>query len=358
MLEKDIWQTRAGKLICAAIVLAGIYVVLRYAMGVLIPFLFAWAIAIPVAALAKRSERKLGGKRRAWVYFYIFIFFGVIFIVGALIVGKIVSEAADFFVYVSENGEALEESINKILALPSKIPILNKLSEIDLKGFGSYISNIAASIAESIAAAGGETFISVLGGAVVGTPKMLISAVVAILSSLYLALDYDKIKEYLYSLLSEERRERTMELADRIGKGIRGSMGAYGKLVVITFAELYIGLFLLGRSYSFITAIAVAFFDILPFFGAGMVLVPWGIILLASGNYGVGIGMLVLFGIIEVIRQIIEPRLIGKSIGIHPLASRLSMYVGFRLFGFWGMIIAPVGVLTLKEILESARTEA
>ena len=357
LLEKEVWQTRAGKLICLAIVLSLIYVVLRYGMGLLIPFLIAWAVAVPISALAKRSERKLGGKRRAWVYFYMFFFLGALLFVFAFLVGRLIAEAAEFLEYLSKNGEVIEQTINRILSLPSKIPILNKLGEIDLKGLGAYISSAAGSIAESIAAAGGETFMSAVGGAIAGTPRMLISFVVAILSSLYLALDYDGIKEYLYSLMREDNRRKTMALIDRIGKGIRGYFGAYGKIFLITFGELYLGLFLLGRSYSFLAAIGIAFFDILPFFGAGMVLIPWGIILLANGNYGVGVGMLVLFGVVAIVRQIIEPRLIGKSIGIHPLASLLSMYVGFRLFGFWGMIIAPVGVLVAKEIIEGANAD-
>ncbi len=357
MLDREVWQTRAGKLTCAAIVLLGVYVLFRYGMGLLIPFLFAWAIAIPVSALAKRSQKRFGGKRRAWVYFYMFVFFGAIFLIATVIIGKIIGEAVEFLTYISENGDALEESLDKIMSLPSKIPLLNKLGQIDLDGLGSYISGAAKSIVERMAAMGGETVMSVMGRAIAGTPRMLISIVVAVLSSVYLALDYDNIKEYLYSLMSADSRRRTMALIDRIGKGIRGYLGAYGKIFLITFGELYIGLFLLGRSYAFLVAIAVAFFDILPFFGAGMVLIPWSIILFASGNYGVGVGMLVLFGIIAVVRQIIEPRLIGKSIGIHPLASLLSMFVGFRLFGFWGMMIAPVAVLVAKEILESARAD-
>ena len=352
MLQRDVWQTRAGKLISLAIILGGIYVTFRYGMGLLIPFLFAWAIAIPVSAFAKKSEKRFGGKRRAWVYFYIFAFFGILFLLGALIVGKIFAQASEFLDYLAQNGDEFEKELSKILALPSKIPLLDKLGRIDLEGLGGYLSDAASSVAQSIAKMGGETFISLMGRAVAGTPRMLISVVVAILSSLYLALDYDGIKEYLYSLLGEQRKTRAMALANRIGKGIRAYLVAYGKIFLITFAELYIGLILLGRSYSFLLAIVIAFFDILPFFGAGMALVPWSIFLFAQGSYGVGTGMLVLFGVMTVVRQIVEPRIIGKSIGIHPLASLLSMYVGFALFGFWGMLLAPIGVLAAREILE------
>lgn len=352
MLEKEVWQTRAGKLICLAIGLGGVYVVLRYGMGLLVPFLFAWALAIPVSALAGRSSKKLGGKKKYWVYFYMLVFIGGLILILTALVGRIVNEALEFLTYVAENGEELEERIDKILALPSKIPILNKLGQIELGGLGEYISGAASDIAGSMASAGGQTLMSAIGRMLANTPRMLISIVVAILSSIYLALDYAGIKEYLYSLLPEGRKQKTMALVGRIGKGIRGYLGAYGKLILITFAELYIGLLLLGRSYALLIAFGIAAFDILPFFGAGMVLVPWSIFLLAGENYGVGVGMLLLFGVVTVVRQIVEPRLIGKSIGIHPLASLLSMYIGFRLFGFWGMMIAPIGVLVAKEILE------
>ncbi len=360
MLEKDRWQTRAGKLVCLAIVLGGIYIILKYGLGLLLPFLFAWALAIPISALSGRCARRLGGKKKAWAVFYLAVFFGGIALAVALVVGKLLSETAELLDYVAENGEAIAESLRTavkgFLEIPSKIPFFEKLSEIDLlDGLGEYISEAAASLGQQIAGKGGAVLITSLAGLVLKTPRVLVSVAVAVLSSIYLTIEYEDIKEYIFGLFSPAGRKRAHRLADRIGEGLRSYLGAYGKMFLITFSELYAGFFILGRKYSFLIALIVAALDLLPFFGAGIVLVPWGIVLLVSENYAAGAGMLVLFFVMTVVRQIVEPRLIGKSIGIHPLASLISMYVGLRTFGFWGMVIAPIGVLVAKEILESGR---
>ena len=257
MLEKEVWQTRAGKLICLVIWLALAYIVLQYGMGLLLPFLFALAVAIPTSSLARHSQKRLGGNRRAWVYFYVFVFFGGILLFVGVIVGKAISEMLEFLEYISENKDELQAALDRIASFPKDLPLLNRISSIDVGGAGEYISGIAESIAKSMAQSGGETVMAALGAAVVSTPRMLISVVVAVLSSLYLALDYDEIKEYLYSLAAEDKREGIERLARRIGKGVRGYLGAYGKLFLIIAAELYIGLLGLGRGYALLVALLI-----------------------------------------------------------------------------------------------------
>lgn len=360
MLEKDRWQTRAGKLICLAIVLAGIYIVLKYGLGLLLPFLFAWAVAIPISALSERCARRLGGKKKTWAVFYLAVFFGGIILGLMLLVGRLLAEAGELLNYISENGEVIEERLRevgeKMLEIPSKIPFLSDLLQIDIfEGIGEYVSENAATLGQQIAGKGGAALITSIAKVIFGTPRAMVSVAVAILASVYLTLEYEDIKEYVFNILFSNGREKAQRLADRVGKGFRSYLGAYGKMFLITFSELYAGLFILGRKYSFLIALTVGALDLLPFFGAGIVLVPWGIVLLVSENYVTGVGMLVLFFLMTVVRQIVEPRLIGKSIGIHPLASLISMFVGLRSFGFWGMVIAPIGVLIAKEILESGR---
>ena len=112
------------------------------------------------------------------------------------------------------------------------------------------------------------------------------------------------------------------------------------------------GLTLLGRRYALVCALLIAALDILPLFGSGIVLVPWAIVLIVSDAVGVGVGMLVLFAVITVARQILEPRLVGGALGIHPLATLAAMYIGFRVFGIVGMLISPLVIVALKEMNE------
>ena len=94
----------------------------------------------------------------------------------------------------------------------------------------------------------------------------------------------------------------------------------------------------------------MAVVDILPVIGVGTVLVPWGIVKILSGGYYQGFGLLIIFAVVSVVREILEPKIIGKSIGLHPLMTLLSMYIGLELCGFLGLISFPVLVIVLKTL--------
>ena len=103
--------------------------------------------------------------------------------------------------------------------------------------------------------------------------------------------------------------------------------------------------------YSLLLAIIIAFIDILPVLGVGTVLIPWGLITLLMKDFRTGTGLLILYGIITILRQFIEPKIIGKSLGLHPLVSLISMYMGFRLFGVFGMITGPLTAMVISSVI-------
>ncbi len=353
---KDKWQSRAGRLVCAAIVLGGVYIVLKYALGLVIPFLVAWAIGASVNFFAKKSSKRLRGSAKAWRVFFVASFWGFALLLLTAIIRKVSNEAMDFFAYISEDGDkiaaSLRDIVESVAALPSRIPFIKNLMNGEGSGnLGDSVNGAVKSAISAVAKKGSELLAIGIGKLLVGTPKALISLAVCVISSVYLSLDYEKIKEYLLKILSDENQGKAKKIFSRIGKGLRGYAKAYFFLFLINFALLYVGLLVLGRKYSFLIAFAVALFDLLPLFGAGIVLVPWALVLIAGENYVLGVGMLVLFGIMSIVRQIAEPRLVGDSLGIHPLASLSSMFIGFRVFGFWGMVLAPVGVLVVKELI-------
>lgn len=358
MLERDRWQTRAGKIIFAAAVITAVYIVLKYMLGTILPFLIAWLIATPIATLSKASERRLGGKRRSWAIFYALFFWAAFIIVCVLLIGKISKETADIIAYIAahreEIGEKISSSANAIIELPAKLPLLNSL---DIEGLEEQMGEFIGAALQNIAQKGTELLASGVGRVVVGAPKFFISFLVCAVASVYIAVDRERIINYFASLLNEETRKSAKGFFHRVGRGVRGYARAYGWLLVITFLELYMGFLVLGVKYAFVLAIFIAFFDLLPMFSSAVVLVPWGIIMLIGESYGVGVGFIVLSLIITIVRQIAEPRLIGKGLGIHPLASLVSIYIGFRLFGFFGMLLAPVSVLVLREILQSTKKE-
>jgi sporulation integral membrane protein YtvI len=125
-------------------------------------------------------------------------------------------------------------------------------------------------------------------------------------------------------------------------KALNGFFRAYSILITITAIITLISLKILGVKYAFTLGITVGIMDILPVFGPGAIMVPWIVWEFMTGNTGMGVSLTVVYGLISVVRQFLEPQIVGDSIGLHPLATLISLYVGLQLGGFAGMILGPV----------------
>ena len=125
--------------------------------------------------------------------------------------------------------------------------------------------------------------------------------------------------------------------------------------MLITFSLLLLGFWLLKIKYALILSALFALIDFLPVLGVGALLVPWGAFELVRGNYKLAIGLIVLYAVIAIVRQVTEPKIIGANFGIHPLLTLFSMYMGLSLFGVTGMILGPVAAVTAKGVFGSKR---
>ena len=128
---------------------------------------------------------------------------------------------------------------------------------------------------------------------------------------------------------------------------------AYVLLLLLTFGELFVGFLILKVPYPLLIALLVALVDILPILGVGTVLLPWAIIEIAiTKDIFTGIGLIIVYLIITVVRQITEPKVVAGSLGLHPLITIISMYAGFKLLGILGMIVGPMTALAVKSFMK------
>jgi sporulation integral membrane protein YtvI len=183
---------------------------------------------------------------------------------------------------------------------------------------------------------------------------MLIFVLVSVISAFYFSVDLKKINESVMSPLSEKWQKRLVGVKDIILDTVVKYLRSYFIIMLITFSILIIGFLILGVKYYFVLSALFAAIDILPVLGVGTMLIPWGIFSLATGNFKLGMGLLVLYAVIIITRQILEPKIIGVSLGIHPLLTLFSMYLGFTLFGIGGMILAPLVTLIIKSAVSGA----
>lgn len=142
-------------------------------------------------------------------------------------------------------------------------------------------------------------------------------------------------------------------------KELVSSLGSYLKaeviLVVIAFIQVLIGLYILkwlglNVEYPFLAALGIGFVDALPILGSGTVMIPWAFISAINGDIRLAIGILIIFAIISIVRQFIEPKIVSKQIGIHPIFTLIAMYTGFKLIGVWGLLVGPIALIIVKNV--------
>ena len=160
--------------------------------------------------------------------------------------------------------------------------------------------------------------------------------------------DSKEISTFLKKHIPKSIQMRALELKTEIKKYMGGYLRAQMIIMSISFVILLIGLLILRVEYSLIIAIAIAIFDALPFFGSGAVLIPWAIVNFLSGEATRGVGLLIIYLSVLLMRQLIEPKIVSKSIGMHPLLTLMSMYAGYKIFSIGGLILGP---LTLTLII-------
>ena len=182
-------------------------------------------------------------------------------------------------------------------------------------------------------------------------PSALFFLIVSVVACFYFCTDGVSVTRGLCSLLPRQWQQKLPRIKENLRGVLRKYLKAYGLLLLLTFALLLVGFWILRVEYAFLLAFLIALADLLPVIGVGTILIPWGIVMLLQKQFYLGFGLLILYLTISLIRQVAEPKVLGKSLGLHPLLTLFATYVGFVLFGLLGMILAPVIALLAKRLL-------
>ncbi len=352
--EQRIWQTRAARLFCYLATAALVWLAVRFAGSVLWVLLLAWGVAALVDPLARKTEQLLHLPRRLCAALYVLLFLAAAVTLGVLAVRRLTEELRELFELAQENQAMLSEIVasfsEKLRTVSHRLPFLSALSSSD--GETALGVSAEAALAEWLQQgirALGEGLANGAGRLLRGFPRMVITLIVTVMASLYLSMDYENIRNRLLSLLPSSAQKKVTAMRPRLGRAIRSYLRAYLLLFLLTFCEVLVGLLLLKQRYAFLLALLIALVDILPVLGAGAILIPWAVVLLLLRRYSVGFGLLILYGVITIVRQIAEPHALGSHLGLHPLVSLLSMFTGFQLFGIPGMLLGPGAAMLVRE---------
>lgn len=388
---KEVEKKRALiiNVIYLAMIIAIGFLVIRYAMGVCFPFLFAFLVALvlqrPKNFLVRKTFLKDGAASVICVFLLLFVVLALVSLLGV----RVFSRVQDFINYIAlqlQNMEAVVENIQKwVLSLIEKAPefLRNTLHDSVSQLFTKINDYLASTPADTAAAAtdaavaaadSTQSSASALSGLLSGNfklswvttpissllstakqiPSVLIAVVITLVASCFMTTEYPKVMAFIRLQFPEHRRN-DIDRAKVLLKSSLGKMGkAYALIMLVTFIEMSVGLTVLRligvfqSNYIIMIAVVTAIIDIVPVLGTGTVLIPWAVYSFITGSFGLGIGLIVIYAAITVIRQVIEPKLVAGQLGLSPIVTIAALYFGLKIFGVLGMLITPILVIMLK----------
>lgn len=354
-----------------ALLIAAYYFFMKYAFGLVAPFVIAFAIAMllqkPVRAISKKTHIKKSIISAISILLILSVIAGVLIFAGY----RISVEFKGLWAYIMSRLENLPQLITSIESwiishlafLPDSIEttavdaITNfadrlLLLVVDQKNTFGEITADATGFDLSVL----TTPIGGLLSTAKRIPAILTAILISIIACFFVTCDYDNFTNMIKKNISEEHEKNLVKTKKILGDIIGKMCKSYATIIFVTFCEISIGLNILKLigvyegGYIIAISIVTALIDIIPVLGTGTVLIPWAIINLFSGNFGLGIGLIVLYAAITVIRQILEPRLVAMNVGLHPVLTLAGMYLGLQIFGVVGIFAVPITFVLVKVL--------
>lgn len=322
-----------------------VYLFCNYLFGIFAPFILGFIFAYIAVRLTKKLFKK---ETKVLRVVSLIVLYVIIIALFALLAVLGVNELIEFIDTIPSLYKQYVEPV--LLEMSSK-----NTKNIILFGSSIDVTELFNTLSDSI-----KTLLSNISGAIVSSGTSLISnttsIIIAILTTLitsfFVAYDYEDILNYLERLFDGATKGLYTEIKDYLVNTVFLVVRSYLIIMSITFIELLIGLMIIGIDNFALVSMIVAFLDILPILGVGTVLIPWALFKFVIGDIGIGIGLLIVYIIITIVRNIIEPKLVGGNLGLHPLATLFTMLVGLELFGGLGMFGGPliVSFLVKREL--------
>ncbi|MDE6917522.1 MAG: sporulation integral membrane protein YtvI [Lachnospiraceae bacterium] len=332
-------------LISLVILLLCIFLVPRLVLFFM-PFVIGWVISCVANPLVVFLERKLKIRRKAGTVVVIVCAIAAVsglgYGLGVLLwrqISGFVEEIPTMWEAVKRDFDAFGVWIDGYVGvrLPKLADTLNNLGNI----IGEMITDLPKSFDLS-------TFEG-MGSMVGNIAGVIISIIMCMLSAYFFIADREWVANFLNKVLPENITHKYDVFASSLRQAVGGYFKAQFRIEIWMYMLLLIGLTVLRVRYSILIALLMAFLDFLPFFGTGIVLVPWAVVNVIGGNYLRAFGFLVIWGVGQLFRQLIQPKIMGDSIGMEPIPTLFLLFVGYKLAGVGGMLVAvPIGIIVVN----------
>lgn len=337
------------KLLTFASILFGIFLSVRYLLPLLFPFLFGAALALAAEPIVRFGCRRLHLPRPVASGIgvsmsFAFLAIAVLFL-AALLVRELRTLAGILPNLESSIRGGMESMSTWLLELAARAP--GSIAAILTRNINDFFSGSSA-LLEKVTG----YLLHLASGILSQVPGRALSFGTGIIASFMISAKLPRIKASIRRRMSVQRLQPVLDTVKRIKRTLGGWLKAQLKLSGITFSVAAVGLLLLRVRYAPLWAVLIAAVDVLPVLGTGTVLIPWSLVAFLQGDRLLAFGLLGLYAAAAVTRTILEPRLLGRQLGIDPLLTLLALYVGFKLFGLLGMILAPMLAVTATQLME------
>lgn len=311
-----------------------------------LPFIIGWMIAAIANPLVRFFEEKLRIKRKAGSAFVIVAVIALVILAGYLLVAKLISAGIGFVEILPQLWDELEEDFREIgqnlniiydgLPADAKANIVKIGQEMD-----GYIADLVGSI--------GTPTVNAVSNFAKNLPGMLINVIMCILSAYFFVAEKEAIAQFWCRCMPKMIQDKWQIVIGSLKNAVGGYFKAQLKIELWMFLLLFVGFLLLRIPFALLVAFLVAVLDFLPFFGTGAVLIPWALIKFLSADYEMALWLLVIWGGGQLVRQIIQPKIVGDSMGIAPLPTLILLFIGYKCAGVLGMIFAvPIGIIVIN----------
>lgn len=343
--ERPYWKVAVSLAVSLVATVVCIYVGIRM-LGFFMPFVIGWFIAYVVSPLVNWLEKRIKIRRKLGSGLIIVAVLAVvcllIYLAGQLLVNEVSSliQNVPSMYHDLENG--MEKIGNSFEGILKMVPPSVQESWTEMTtDFDRTMAQIMGKISDPTVTAVGNFAMKI--------PTVLVSTIVTIVSAYFFVSDREEVIAWSKKVAPEPLVRRMSLVMENLKYAVGGYFKAQFKIMVVVFGILLVGFFILQVHFSFLLAILISFLDFLPFFGTGTALIPWMVYKVLVGNYKMAIGLVVLYAVTQLVRQVIQPKLVGDSIGMKPLVTLVLLFVGYKIGGIIAMIFAvPIGMIVIN----------
>lgn len=326
--------------------IAAAYIIYKYMIKWLMPFIISFLVAAAIQKPVKYLHSRFHIPKNISCILMVFFVYGIIGAAIGTIIYWFVNELRDFIAtlpqFLSDLPGAIENLYQGLQKYYKLIPGADGSALSDT--INGMIGNITTSVINI-----SDVFGTVRNVAF-SIPTVLIFIIALFVGSYYISSDFDHIKAFILAQMSEKVQESTSRLINHLLHTFGNWFKAIGIIITITFVELLIGFLLMRLDYAVVLAIVISLVDALPVFGTGTVLIPWALFSLLTGAYMRGLYLILLYIVIVIVRNAIEPKILGTRIGLNPLLMLICLYLGYVTLGFIGMFVLPVCLIAIERL--------